>query len=55
MGYTDITMGKDTRKPTAGPTGKLKGKPFDKNQKTGGTNSPVKGGGSKSNSKKGAK
>ena len=47
MAYTDITIGKNGRKPTAGPTGKLKGKPFDKTQKTGGSNKLVKDGGKK--------
>jgi hypothetical protein len=47
MPYTKIEAGKNTRPLTAGPTGKLKGKPYDKTQKKGGSNSPVKKRGAK--------
>jgi hypothetical protein len=45
MAYTDISVGKNGRKPDAGPTGNLKGKPFDKTKNSGGSNKNVKSGG----------
>jgi hypothetical protein len=41
MGYTDISIPKTARKATSGPTGNLKGKPFDKNKRAGSTNKLV--------------
>ncbi|MDR1308540.1 MAG: hypothetical protein LBL95_01360 [Deltaproteobacteria bacterium] len=35
MGYTDISIPKNARKATAGPTSGMKGKPFDKNKRAG--------------------
>jgi hypothetical protein len=35
MGYTDISIPKNARKATAGPTAGMKGKPFDKNKRAG--------------------
>jgi hypothetical protein len=38
MGYTDFTVNSNARKPTAGPTGNLKGQGFDKSKKGGASN-----------------
>jgi hypothetical protein len=50
--YTDISMGKDARKQTAGPTGGMRGKSLAKMKLGGGSNKLVGSGGKSSKKSK---